>query len=302
MTIITGTKPKSDKKLILDKPLEKPLVVSDVAGSECIDVGVADRGDLGAMDMELWLSPSVRRRISTTTTVCVFITALLVMSICIIGGVYLYRQVTQHQRMSRFRGWCGIPFEKNAMQFGPKDYRLGPNKPFFKEDTNAEWISSQDRFREEFDIDLDTGLYERIDVPDFGYGRMGQFIHDFKTNKTSIIDETTRRCFVMPLDRTHVKPPRSMFDLISKMWMGYYNIDTKVIRRTMRVVQPPIEDLNTQGTYIAHNCANYPTFLLVDIDEDGVRNRRSVPEKEDKSFKMAEFAGQNIVEFTIIES
>ncbi|KAL7636719.1 UNVERIFIED_CONTAM: hypothetical protein RMT77_012471 [Armadillidium vulgare] len=302
MTIVTSTKPKSEKK-----SLEKPLVVNDVSGSECIEIENGDR-DMGRIDMELWLSPSVRRRISTTTTVCVFITALLVMSICIIGGVYLYRQVTQHQRMSRFRGWCGIPFERNALHFSNKDYRLGPNKPFFKDESNAEWMPpTHDRFREEFDIDMDTGLYERIDVPDFGYGRVGQFIHDFKTNKTGIIDPKTKRCFVMPLDREHVKPPKSLYDLLTKMWLGYYNIDSGVIRKTMRVVQPPIEDLNTQGTYIAHNCANFMTFLLVEVKDTDTRVKRSLQAnaagaQAEQPFRVAEFAGKNIVEFTILES
>jgi integral membrane protein 2B len=37
------------------------------------------------------------RRVSTATTVCLFLTALLVMSIGIIGGVYLYRQFARSQ-------------------------------------------------------------------------------------------------------------------------------------------------------------------------------------------------------------
>ena len=54
-------------------------------------------GDASVEDVEAWLSPSTRRRVSTTTTVCVFIMALVVMSLGIIGGVYLYRQFSEHQ-------------------------------------------------------------------------------------------------------------------------------------------------------------------------------------------------------------
>lgn len=41
-------------------------------------------------------------------------------------------------------------------------------------------------------------------------------------NKTGIIDLTTHRCYVMPLDRNHVLPPRSVYDLIKKIWMGEF--------------------------------------------------------------------------------
>ena len=39
-------------------------------------------------------------------------------------------------------------------------------------------------------------------------------------NKTGIIDLDGHRCFVMPLNRQRVLPPRSLFDLIRKMWDG----------------------------------------------------------------------------------
>jgi hypothetical protein len=36
-------------------------------------------------------------------------------------------------------------------------------------------------------------------------------------NQTGIIDLTAKRCFVMPLDRSHVVPPKNMRDLIVKV-------------------------------------------------------------------------------------
>lgn len=38
-------------------------------------------------------------RVMTATTVCLFLTALLVMSIGVITGVYLYRQVARHHQV-----------------------------------------------------------------------------------------------------------------------------------------------------------------------------------------------------------
>lgn len=50
------------------------------------------------------------RRVSTATTLCLFLTALLVLSIGVIGGVYIYSQYAR-ARMHRFHGWCNIPYD-----------------------------------------------------------------------------------------------------------------------------------------------------------------------------------------------
>lgn len=104
--------------------------------------------------------------------------------------------------------------------------------------------------------------FEKIDVPDFSDGRNGRFIHDFNTNTTGIIDTTARRCFVMPLNRGHVLPPKSLFDLINKMSDGYYKVDTQIVRETMHVVVPPIRDTKSIGNYIAEECDGMPIYKL----------------------------------------
>lgn len=116
-------------------------------------------------------------------------------------------------------------------------------------------------FQEGFELDLDNELFEKIDVPDFRDGRTGRFIHDFNNNLTGIVDSTGGRCFVMPLDRSKVLPPRDMYDLIIKMWNGYYKVDTIVIKQRMRVVVPPISDANV-GQYIAQECKNMTIYRL----------------------------------------
>lgn len=103
-------------------------------------------------------------------------------------------------------------------------------------------------FRQEFDLDLsDDQGFAKIDVPSFRDGRDGLFLHDFKHNESAIIDRSTKRCFVMPLDRDTVLPPRSIADVISKMWEGYYNIDTNVIRKNMRVVLPALSETDKEA-------------------------------------------------------
>lgn len=88
-------------------------------------------------------------------------------------------------------------------------------------------------------------------------------------NKTGIIDVEEGRCFVLPLNRTMVLPPQSLFDLVVKMRSGYYDIDTEIVRDYYRVVTPPISDYKTVGYYIARECAKFPTYKLERITSPG---------------------------------
>lgn len=70
----------------------------------------------------------------------------------------------------------------------------------------------------------------------------------------------------MPLNRENVLPPKSLFDLIHKMWEGYYKVDTDVVRRSMRVVLPPLEDTESIGTYITNECTDLPIYRLEKVE------------------------------------
>lgn len=151
-------------------------------------------------------------------------------------------------------------------------------------------------FSEEFDIDIDLEEYERIEVPDFSHGRRGRFIHDFSMvrflapgincafscdasfdhhflpqNKTGIIDLEAGRCFLLPLNRSRVLPPQSLYDLIGKMRSGYYDVDTEVVRESYRVVTPSIADVKGMGYYIGRECANLPSYYLEKVESPGTR-------------------------------
>lgn len=89
-----------------------------------------------------------------------------------------------------------------------------------------EFASPTDTFYEEFDIDLEYGEYEKIDIPDFSKGRKGRFVHDFTQNKTAIVDLEEGRCFIMDLNRTQVLPPKDFLDKINKIESGYYEFNT----------------------------------------------------------------------------
>lgn len=102
------------------------------------------------------------------------------MSIGIIGGMYLYRQFARSQ--VRFHGWCSVPYNVHLKPIRPEslvsdtDFEtLGYDKD------NVETLDISNSFKQEFEIDLENENYEKIMVPDFGRGRKGKFVHDFRT-------------------------------------------------------------------------------------------------------------------------
>ena len=42
-------------------------------------------------------------------------------------------------------------------------------------------------------------------------------------NMTAIVDKDNSRCFIIPLNRTMVKPPKDFWDLLSKLRVRYWN-------------------------------------------------------------------------------
>lgn len=282
MTIIT--QPLTEKKLA-KSPQAKPLVQHE-SGNEC-DV----EGSPVIVTMRA-------RRVSTTTTLCVFFTAFLVLATGIVGGVYLYRQFT-HYKIRRFRGWCGVPYVSDSKMppvMSGSDFLRQNRNGASPEVASSVMDSVKDNFfQEEFDLDLEFERYEEIEVPDFSHGRRGRFIHDFAANKTGIVDVEGRRCFVMPLNRSLVLPPHSLFDLIVKMRAGYYDVNTEIVRERMRVVTPPILDFRDVGYYIARECSSLPTYRLERMTVPVFK--RSLGEQHHAVF--VEFAGNHITELDI---
>ena len=203
------------------------------------------------------------RRVSFTTTLCLLLAALIIVGMGITTGTYLYQKYVRAQ-MHKFHGWCNIPYNnpQQGMLQSADDSEI--EAQLFDDPKGGDDFSKfmNNFFQEEFELDLDEEKYEKIEVPDFRDGRSGRFVHDFNTNLTGIIDITGRRCFVMPLNRQNVIPPRSMFDLLQKMWDGYYRVDTEVVRETMKVVTPPVTDTKEIGGYISGECKGLPIYRL----------------------------------------
>jgi len=160
--------------------------------------------------------------------------------------------------------------------------------------------ATSDFFREEFEIDLESEKYTKVEVPDFKNGRLGRFIHEFDSNKTAIVDQTGMRCFIMPLDRERILPPKSMYDMIEKMWKGYYTVNTKRVRESMRIVEPAIDDLSDFGEYIQQECQGKTTYLLEKMTGRVFKKRSvsAVPHHEAVPF--TEFAGVYTIDYDIV--
>lgn len=232
------------------------------------------------------------KRVSSLTTLCVFATALLVLTTGIMGGMYLYRHFAL-SKYRHFRGWCSIPYLPDVEQ----DLKaVASNLKHHATESSEANSPKVNFFEEEFEIDVKFQQYERIEVPSFEHGRHAQFVHDFMANKTGIVDYENRRCFVMVLNRNYVYPPRILYEQISKMRAGYFDADTETVRHTMQVVTPPISDLKNVGLFIARDCAQMPIYLLEKTNS--LVFKRSL----DKSSKdlFVEFAGNKVNEFKII--
>lgn len=307
MTILTkpfGDAKKSEKSIL-------PLV----GGSEVPAVPTApsvSRDDESAASSIILIRRA--RRFSTATTYILFLIALLVTSLGIIAGVFYYRQNAHFSNPLRFHGFCQIPYDStnvndnnmfymNAMlrhddvnsQLDQIEDLVQPMQREFQEikqrldDTDMD-VTDQ-FFKEEFELGLsDDENYSKINVPVFHGQRQGRFLHDFKYNQSGIIDKDNGRCFLMPLDRETVLPPKSLRDLIEKMWNGYYNINTSTVRKNMRVIMPELKDLNDVSPRITSECADMKIYRLEKL-VSGVFKRSADLHQH---AKFAEFGGNHI--------
>lgn len=155
-------------------------------------------------------------------------------------------------------------------------------------------------FKEEVEFkDDETDSYTDIKIPDFKDGRRGRFIHDFKNNQTTIVDESANRCFIYPLDYETTLPPTNMADVFIKMQTGYYFPDTNVLRQKMRVILPELDEddemISSRTAVICNNMKIYKLESFV----SGVF-KRSVQENLSEHAKFAEFTGKNMIYYDFL--
>lgn len=214
-----------------------------------------------------------------------------------IGGLFYYRQYAQARNHMRYHGFCKIPYDASNFESlyrsmnADRDTELLRQFRIFEmpralnqdasgsddSQSNENGASNSDNgnnadefFREEFELGLsDEENYSKIDVPVFRGQRPARFLHDFTFNQSGIIDSVARRCFIMPLDRETVLPPQSLRDLVMKMQLGYYNIDTSVLKKTMRVVTPELTDFTDVSPRITKECVDMKIYQLEKVVTGG---------------------------------
>uniref|UniRef100_A0A182IZ05 Integral membrane protein 2 n=1 Tax=Anopheles atroparvus TaxID=41427 RepID=A0A182IZ05_ANOAO len=310
MTIITKPSAKKGEKSIL------PLVNPD-----CSPSAPADDGNSTASNIILLRRA---RQLSPANVAILLMVALLGISIGTIGGLYCYRQYVASRNHMRYHGFCKIPYDASnyeslyrtlnadrddilrlfqlharTLDSGMPDQSSENSGGDSDASSNGSSGGADDSsngmadafFREEFELGLsDEENYSKIDVPLFRGQRPARFLHDFKFNQSGIIDGAAGRCFIMPLDRETVLPPQSLRDLIQKMQLGYYNIDTSVLKKTMRVVQPELTDYTDVSPRITKECVDMKIYQLEKIVSGVYKRSTDIQERS----KYAEFGGNHI--------
>ncbi|XP_043275231.1 integral membrane protein 2B [Venturia canescens] len=301
MTIITkaiGEKKPSDK-------MEQPLVVDDIpedqrksCGGACDDPeaqrpprGAGTAGPYLTIKDQVLILRRANLRPNSWTLYWLLFTAMVGMGIGVTGGLYIYRYYARDQ-MHRFRtGWYSIPYEGST---GAGSNRSPIDRDGLLAGELAHSLEAANYFKERFEIDLEKH-YEEFDVPDSRGGRQGRIIHDFNNNLTGIIDTDGNCCFVMPLNRKRVLPPWSLLNPLNKMSDFYYEVNTKVVRETMRAVLPPLSNLTSVGAYIRKECKHMPTYLLEKVTYTGGIIKRSA-----SNAYYGRFSGNSIDEWEIV--
>lgn len=200
----------------------------------------------------------------------VIISAAIVCSVvAIFGGVYLYWRMSH----GTFKGYYGVQYYSEEM----KGNQLIAHQS--QKMLSANQIRGKlHHYEEHIEIDKAGGSFERIEVPHFEAFRQATILHDFQKNLTAIVDKKVHRCFIMPLDRRSVKPPKDFWDLLRKLKQGYYLPKASMVRRKYRVSQHPIKDVEQLGFHIWRECKdNFSTYRLKPYFSPYALSKRSIP-------------------------
>ena len=194
--------------------------------SSCVYCGGAKGANWDHRSIENKASQSIR----AMTLIGFALVFFIMFALLVYGNQHLFRQ-------KPFSGWCGTSYIDDGQ---PK------------------------QFAQEMEINPNE-FYEKIQVPKFGMNRPAVFVHDFRKNITAIVDILGDRCFLKPLDRSVVVPPKNFIDLLQKMENGYYAQNPRVIHETFRVgARLDSGDLLSLGSaMVSRHCNNKDVFQLV---------------------------------------
>lgn len=188
---------------------------------------------------------------------CFSLFGLFIILILILGSICLYKNLlSRRNKESPFI--CEVRYHESDSYYSDS---------MINDDEMGE-------FEETIEIDDD---YEKIVVPVIGDTSRSTILHEFSVNYTAIIDKDKGNCFLMPLNRTLVLPPRDFRDLLMKLKTGYYIPDTYIVRESYSVVTPPVSlsELDDFGIYISIECRTYNTYKLVKNAQSNTISKRA---------------------------
>lgn len=147
-----------------------------------------------------------------------------------------------------------------------------------------------------WEVDEEVDTYELTELPQLSRGK---YIHDFKMNKTLILDEENDRCFIMELNRNEIRPPRDFMEFISRLENGIYQLNLNEVRHDTRVVLPALESVpwTKYGVPIANNCQRRTSYILEEVDRI-LAKREAIQPGKDHQF--IEFGGESFVTYNIV--
>lgn len=295
MTVVTKpivAEKKDDKALLEDVAVTQPIDSTD--SSEPVSV--------------VYVTENQPRK---RTVRCL---GLLLVAIGLFGcGTILFRDM--YKFSYRMRGFCSLPIDSRVLtdrtlisgsfmdrtgNGNPEDQNLseldGTLVSVLKKTVKEDIVDENGGLRLEYEIDYEEEDFEITQMPTLSHGI---YLHDFKVNKTMILDTDQNRCFIMDLDRTEIEPPRTLMDVIEQMSNGAYNLNMDEIRKEMRVVLPPLEILTVEeyGAIVPH-CAERKSYRLMDITKMIVK--RSVDDQTKNDFQFVEYAGKGFIKYNIV--
>jgi hypothetical protein len=249
---MTIYKPKTEERKVAKKesPSTKIVIADDVQP-------LAVKSKKAEAAVNIVVLPKSQQRRQGAAVACLTVLLIIVILVVFVGGFWLY-----HHVMTK------VPNQLMHMKTAEIPVRYYEYKPSDEHGEHKLRQQIHGSFIEEFEIDSGNSTYERLNVPPILDSRRSTVVHDFEKNLTAIVDRDRERCFVMPLNRTTVKPPRSLFDLLMKYQSGYYFPDAEVIRDEFKVLLPAVDDLGPFGFYIWLDCRSYQTYRLVHDDTE----------------------------------
>lgn len=236
-------------------------------------------------------------RVGRMTNCCLLVSLFALLILGIGAGVHSYKVFLLR---NTYAGMCHLPLreffnENTVVGASIKERMMELEHQHNKEARNTQFVPEvKTTFEFDFDIDVEEENYEVLELPEIFLGR---YMHDFNENITVIIDTVRDRCYIMPLDRTLVPPPKNLFDMVLKMKQGYYNLNFQEIKKNYRVIGGQLPSLSGYGFLAPRACNNRRTFKLEELVGNVIVKR----EASNKMEKFGELVGNTLIQYHIVD-